>query len=565
MKKVKFEELMLSKELQKAITDLGYEEATPIQSEAIPVLMEGRDIIGQAQTGTGKTAAFGIPAIEMLEPGTKHLQVVILCPTRELAIQVSEEMNKLAKYKKGLSFLPVYGGQPIERQLQALRKGVQIIIGTPGRVLDHLERGTINMSRVKLVVLDEADEMLDMGFRDDIELILKNIPAPRQTVMFSATMPKPILELTKKYQKDPATIKVVHEKLTVPNTEQVYFEVREKNKIEALSRIVDLYNIKLGLVFCNTKKGVDDLVEHLQARGYSSDGLHGDMKQSTREKVMGRFRKGLIEILVATDVAARGLDVDNVEAVINYDMPQDEEYYVHRIGRTGRAGKSGRAFTFVTGRELFKLRDIQKYTKSKIKLNPIPSFDDVEEMRANLFLNVVRSTIEEGGLKNYSRYVQKLMEEDFTSLDIAAALIKMNISSGDRSDEFTADLNEAPQRERGRDREGRDREGRDSKRRGEDGKRDKGKKDRSRKDEGRQVRLFINVGKKDKVRPGDIVGAIAGESGVPGKVIGEIDMYDKFTFVNVPEKYAEDIIEAMQDNQIRGKRVNIEVANRKDS
>ncbi|MDP4173752.1 MAG: DEAD/DEAH box helicase [Bacteroidota bacterium] len=530
MKKIKFEELMLSREMQKAISDLGFEEATPIQSEAIPVLLERHDAIGQAQTGTGKTAAFGIPAIEMLNKSDKNLQAVVLCPTRELAIQVAEEMSKLAKYKKDVCFLPVYGGQPIERQLKALKKGVQVVIGTPGRVMDHMERGTIDLSQVKLIVLDEADEMLDMGFRDDIEFILKNTPKSRQTVMFSATMPKPILELTKKYLKSPKNIKVVHEVLTVPNTEQIYYEIKEKNKLEALCRVIDLYNLKLALVFSNTKRGVDELVEHLQARGYSADGLHGDMKQSTREKVMGRFRKGSTEILVATDVAARGLDVDNVEAVFNYDMPQDEEYYVHRIGRTGRAGKSGKAFTFVTGRELYKLKDIQKYTKTKLKLNPIPSFDDVEEVRVNLFFDTVKKTIDEGSLKKYANYVKNLLDEEYNSLDIAAALVKMNLFQ-ERS---TSDSNNGEI-----------------------------ENDKVKGGSLRPVRLFLNVGKKDKIRPGDILGAIAGETGIPGKVIGEIDMYDKFSFVNVPEKYVDEILDIMQDNQIRGKRINIEVANKK--
>ena len=309
MKKIRFDELELSKEMHKAIQDLGFEEATPIQSEAIPALLKGKDIIGQAQTGTGKTAAFGIPAIEMLDTQSRDTQVLILCPTRELAIQVAEEMNKLAKHKKNVHFLPVYGGQSYDRQLKGLDKGAQIVIGTPGRIIDHIERGTLDLINIKLVVLDEADEMLDMGFREDIELILKHTPKHRQTVMFSATMPKPILELKKKYQKSPVTIKVVHEILTVPNTEQIYFEVKGKTKLDALSRIIDLYNLKLTLVFCNTKRGVDELVENLQARGYSVEGLHGDMKQQTREKVMNKFRKGIVEILVATDVAARGLDV----------------------------------------------------------------------------------------------------------------------------------------------------------------------------------------------------------------------------------------------------------------
>jgi ATP-dependent RNA helicase DeaD len=527
MKKIKFSEMTFSKEIHKAIDDLGYEEATPIQSEAIPVLLDGHDVIGQAQTGTGKTAAFGIPAIEFIDTTNRDLQIIILCPTRELAIQVAEEINKLSKYKKDVYFLPVYGGQPIDRQLRALKKGVQIIIGTPGRVLDHIERGTIHMEKIRLVVLDEADEMLDMGFRDDIELILKNTPKQRQTVMFSATMPKAILELTKKYQRNPKQIKVVHEVLTVPNTEQIYFEVKDKNKLEALSRIIDLYNLKLSLIFCNTKRGADELVEHLQGRGYSVDGLHGDMKQATREKVLGKFRKGAIEILVATDVAARGLDIDNVEAVFNYDMPQDEEYYVHRIGRTGRAGKSGRAFTFVTGREIFKLRDIQKYIKTKIKLMPVPSYDDVEEMRTNIFVEDLKKIIDTGDLKKYTQIVNQLINDDYTTTDIAAALLKFNLEATTKQDDLNV-------------------------------------KDVKNKYSGAEVRLFLNVGRKDKVRPGDILGALTGETGIPGKVIGNIDLYDKFCFVNVPSEYADEILDTMEGNQIRGKKIHVEVANKKD-
>ncbi|MCU7493864.1 MAG: DEAD/DEAH box helicase [Ignavibacteria bacterium] len=576
----RFEELNLSKEIQKAIADLGYEEATPIQSEAIPALLEGHDIIGQAQTGTGKTAAFGIPALEMLDIHNKNIQALILCPTRELALQVSEEISKIAKYKKGFSFLPVYGGQSIERQLNALSRGVHIVIGTPGRVMDHMERGSIRFDNVKMVVLDEADEMLDMGFRDDIELILKHVPTERQTVMVSATMPKPIKDLAKRYQKDPVNIKVVHEVLTVPGIEQIYFEVREKNKLEALTRAVDLYNIKLGLVFCNTKRGVDELTDHLQARGYAADALHGDMKQATREKVMSKFRKGIIEILVATDVAARGLDVENVEAVFNYDMPQDEEYYVHRIGRTGRAGKSGRAFTFVTGRDLYRLKDIQKYTKTKMKLMDVPTFDDVREVKAGIFLDAIRETIKKGGLKKYTRFVEKLIDEETSSLDIASAMMKMSFQSELETQDFVPEERESFSRDEA-PREGRSREGRRKEGRKEDKKKKDGRKKENRKldefwDEsprrekskggnlgkinGPVARLFLNVGKKDKVQPGDIVGAIAGETGLPGKIIGEIDMFDKFSFVNVPEKYVDEIMEVMQDNQIRGKRLSIEVA-----
>ncbi|MGE5498810.1 MAG: DEAD/DEAH box helicase [Syntrophothermus sp.] len=557
MKTLKFEDLMLSKEMQKAITDMGFEEATPIQSEAIPLLIDGKDIIGQAQTGTGKTAAFGIPAIEMLDKSNKDLQVLILCPTRELALQVAEEMIKFAKYKKDISFLPIYGGQPIDRQLRALKKGVQVVIGTPGRIMDHMERGTIDMSGLKMVILDEADEMLDMGFRDDIEFILNTTPKHRQTVMFSATMPKAILELTKRYLKNPKHIKVVHEELTVPNTEQIYYEVKGRNKLDTLCRVVDLHSLKLALIFSNTKRGVDELVEHLQARGYAADGLHGDMSQNIREKVMGKFRKGITELLVATDVAARGLDVDNVEAVFNYDMPQDEEYYVHRIGRTGRAGKPGKAFTFVSGNELYKLKDIQRYTKTKIKRLTVPTYDDVEEVKMNQFLDELKKMIEEGGLKKYVQFVERLMDEEYSSLDIAAALIKQKLAVTDRK----SNDNEF---EKSYDFDRSDSKRSDSKR--SDSKKRSGSKSEKSfgRPSGKVARLFINVGKKDKIRPGDILGAIAGETGIPGSNIGEIAMFDKFTFVNVPENFADEIISVMQDNQIRGKRINIEIANKKE-
>ena len=391
MKKLKFEHTELSKEMKKAISDMGFEEASPIQSQAIPYILKGNDIIGQAQTGTGKTAAFGIPILEMCESSSKELQAIVLCPTRELSIQVAEEVRKLAKYKKNIYVLPVYGGQPIERQIRSLKKGVQIVIGTPGRVIDHLKRGTLKTKNVKMVVFDEADEMFDMGFRDDIELILNYMPKNRQTVFFSATMAKEIMNFAKKYQKDPEIIKVVHKELTVPKVEQYYFELKRNMKTEILCRLVDIYNPKLSLVFCNTKKKVDELVMELQGRGYFADGLHGDLKQSQRDKVMASFRKGNIDILVATDVAARGIDVGNVDIVFNYDIPQDDESYVHRIGRTARAGRSGKAFSFVVGRDIHKLKDIQKYTKTKIIRHDLPTLGDVEEKRMDILLEKVRN------------------------------------------------------------------------------------------------------------------------------------------------------------------------------
>jgi len=385
-----FTDLNLSKEIQMAIEDMGFEETTTIQAQSIPYMLEGRDVIGQAPTGTGKTVAFGTIVLEKMDPKNKGLQAVILCPTRELAIQVAGELKKISKYKKGIEILPIYGGQPIDHQIKALKRGVQIIIGTPGRVMDHMGRRTLRMEGVKIIILDEADEMLDMGFREDIETIMKKIPGQRQTIFFSATMPKAILDLTKKYQINPQFIKLVHKEMTVPNVEQFYVEVKQQAKAEALSRLIDYSDLKLSLVFCNTKRRVDELVEELITRGYIADGLHGDMQQKQRDAVMSKFRRKEIEVLVATDVAARGIDVGDVEAVFNYDIPTDDEYYVHRIGRTARAGKAGLAFTFVIGKEVYRIKEIQKFTKTKIMAKRIPSVSDVEEVRTNLILENVK-------------------------------------------------------------------------------------------------------------------------------------------------------------------------------
>ena len=353
---MKFEELNIDSRILRAIVDMGFEETSPIQAKAIPAVKEGRDVIGQAQTGTGKTAAFGIPMLEKVDPKDKHVQAVVLCPTRELAIQVADEIRKLAKYMHGVKVLPIYGGQDIVKQIRSLKSGVQIVIGTPGRVMDHMRRKTVKFDHVHMITLDEADEMLNMGFREDIETILKEFPEERQTVLFSATMPQPIMEIARDYQKDAELIKVVRKELTVQNIQQYYFEVAPKSKEEVLSRLIDIYNPKLSIVFCNTKKQVDDLTSALKGRGYFAEGLHGDLKQQQRDRVMDNFRKGRVDILVATDVAARGIDVDDVDVVFNYDLPQDEEYYVHRIGRTGRAGREGLAFSFVVGREVYKLK-----------------------------------------------------------------------------------------------------------------------------------------------------------------------------------------------------------------
>jgi len=421
----KFSDLNLSKEILMAIEDMGFEETTTIQAQSIPYMLEGRDVIGQAPTGTGKTVAFGTTVLEKIDPKNKGPQAIILCPTRELAIQVAGELKKISKHKKGIDILPIYGGQPIDHQIRVLKKGVQIITGTPGRVMDHLDRRTLKMEGVKTIILDEADEMLDMGFRDDIETIMRKIPEQRQTIFFSATMPKAILDLTKKYQKNPQFIKLAHKEMTVPNVEQFYFEVKQQAKTEALARLIDYHDLKLSLVFCNTKKRVDELVEELMTRGYIADGLHGDLQQKQRDVVMSKFRKKEIEVLVATDVAARGIDVGDLEAVFNYDIPTDDEYYVHRIGRTARAGKAGLAFTFVIGKEVYRIRQIQQFTKTKIIAQRIPSVSDVEQMRTNIILDNVKDVVDAGHLGEYSNLIEKLIQEDYTSLDVAAALLKI--------------------------------------------------------------------------------------------------------------------------------------------
>ena len=530
MEHLRFEDMNISNEICRAVLDMGFEEATPIQSQAIPVILEGKYIIGQSQTGTGKTAAFGIPLLERINPDDRRLQALILCPTRELAIQVSEEFRKLLKYKDNIRVLPIYGGQPIDRQIAALRKGTQVVIGTPGRVMDHMRRRTIKAETVQMMVLDEADEMLDMGFREDIETILVKIPEEHQTLLFSATLSPEILDITKRFQKNPEFIKIVRKELTVPNIEQYYFDVKEKTKLDALCRIIDVYDPKLAMVFCNTKKRVDDLVEMLQGRGYFAEGLHGDLKQAQRDKVMQKFRNGTIEILVATDVAARGIDVDDIDVVFNYDVPQDEEYYVHRIGRTGRAGKAGKAFTFCVGKEIYKLRDIMRYTKTKIQQQKLPTLSDVEEMKTNIYLEKIKGIIEEGHLTKYIHLVDRLMEEDYTSIDIAAALLKDHLSDVNADDiDALDDINLGGTELYGGEGE-------------------------------KMVRLFINAGKKSKIRAKDIVGAIANEAGIPGKTLGEIAIFDEYTFVDVPNEFVRDILHGMKHAKIKGKRVHIEIA-----
>ena len=525
MKNIGFEDLKISENILRIVEELGFEAPTPIQYQSLPKLYEGKDIIGQAQTGTGKTAAFGIPMIEKVNPEDRTVQVLILTPTRELSMQVADELRKFSKYTPGVKSLAIYGGQPIDRQIKALKQGIQIVVGTPGRLIDHIRRRTLRLNNVVGVVLDEADQMLDMGFLEDIETILDSTPGDRQTAMFSATMPREIENIAKKYMKNPEKIKVVHKELTVPQIAQYYFEVRPHEKLDALCRVLDMEDSDLGIIFCRTKKGVDELVESLQSRGYSVEGLHGDLKQSQRDRVMKRFRDGIIDFLVATDVAARGIDVDDIELVINYDIPEDFEYYVHRIGRTGRAGKLGLAYTFVTGRQIRTLKALETYAKTRIRRKNLPTVNDIAEKQRETIAANINTTIEKGGIAEYIAFVERLAEEH-SSIDIAAALMKLIINKNEEEAmEVAQDISSI----------------------------DTGA-------EAGMVRMFLNIGKKHGVNPGHILGAITGESGIDGNLVGVIDMFETFTFVEVPQGYANQVLQAMNKNRIKGRTINMEPA-----
>ncbi len=421
-----FTKLPLTEEIQSAISEMGFIQASQIQSETIPLLLEGKDVIGQAQTGTGKTAAFGIPLLEKIAEDEKHVTSVVMCPTRELAIQVANELKRIAKHKKHIHVLPIYGGESIQNQIKELKRHNQVIVGTPGRIMDHLERKTLTFENVKYVVLDEADEMLNMGFRDDIESILSKMPKERQTVLFSATMPKPIIEIARKFQQHPAHVKVTKENLTAASIEQVYFETGRISKTKIISTLIDLYELKLVIIFCNTKRMVDEVVKTMKQSGMRAEGIHGDFNQQQRNKVLTAFREGTLNILVATDVAARGIDVNDVDAVFNYDIPMDPEYYVHRIGRTGRAGKEGRSFTFVTGRnEARLLKGIEYFANIKIERRNLPTDQEVREVAGHRLLKGIQNLIAHGKLEEFEQMAEKFTAEGITIDQLAAALLKM--------------------------------------------------------------------------------------------------------------------------------------------
>jgi ATP-dependent RNA helicase DeaD len=577
MQKKLFSELGLAPEILKAIERMGFEEASPIQSAAIPVLLEGADVVGQSQTGSGKTAAFGIPAIQCVDASVRAPQVLILCPTRELAVQVAEEIAKLAFFKRGVRELPIYGGQSYERQFKGLHAGAQIIIGTPGRVMDHLERKSLKLDRIKMVILDEADRMLDMGFVDDIKTILRQVPEKRQTVFFSATIPRPIQQLIQTFTRNPVNVRVESEAMTVPAIEQVYYEVDRRSKLEVLCRLIDLEDVKLAIVFCATKMMVDELTEHLTARGYGADKLHGDMTQAMRERVMGRFRKRKVEFLVATDVAARGLDVEDIEIVFNYDLPHDGEDYVHRIGRTGRAGKGGKAVTFVAGREIYRLENIQRFTKSRIRRERIPSAEEVEGKRATVFAEALRETLEKGEYKRHDELLDRLLEQNYSPTDIASALIHLlsedKARAGQTIPEDRRAHRPAPDHDPAPDRSHPDPAARDRRERGRDDY-ERPRRNRSERPErsgpreeagtvsheAGMVRLAFNAGRAHAVQPGDFVGVIAGVTAIPRGEIGAIHLQATKTLVDVAEPRVALVLKKLNGIQFKGRKLLVRVA-----
>ena len=524
---ISFAHFGLSDKILKAVKELGYETPSAIQEQTIPLILEGRDIIGQAQTGTGKTAAFSLPLLEKIDPKSKKVQALVLAPTRELAIQVAEAIHSYAKNIGQIRILPVYGGQSISQQIRHLRKGVQIVVGTPGRVMDHLRRETVDISDLKMMVLDEADEMLRMGFIDDVEWILSHTPETRQTALFSATMPRQIRRIAERHLNNPVNVEIKQKTLTVPAIKQFFISLPERQKTEALIKILEMQSVPgdAVLIFQRTKIATSQLTDKLQARGYAAEAMNGDMNQNQRESVIKRLKKGKVEIVVATDVAARGLDVDNITTVINYDMPSDTESYVHRIGRTGRAGREGKAVLFVTPRQQRMMRDIERYTKQKIEPLRLPTAADVAVRREERVKQTLVDTLQEQDLSVYLKVVKELAKENEIDIaDIAAAATFLSV--GDKQLAVT-----------------------------------KGKvtKEFSYSEEG-MVRLFIGIGRKHRIGPSDIVGAIANEADIPGKVIGAIDVNDSFTLVDVPAEFVEQVLTNMQFSQIRKQSMNLRLA-----
>ncbi len=525
MKETTFAELGLQEGTLRALTDLGFETPTPIQALAIPVLIKGGDLIGIAQTGTGKTAAFGLPLIEKIDAGQSATQALILAPTRELAMQVAKGLHEFARYA-GLRVVPVYGGQPIDRQFRALRAGAQVVVGTPGRVLDHLRRGSLRLDEVKTCVLDEADEMMALGFTEDMEAILAELPETRQLAFFSATMAPRVLAITNKFLRNPKTVEIIAKQRTLETTNQTYYEVPPGKKQEALARVIDMETPGSTIVFCRTRLETAELSESLQLHGYNAEPIHGDMNQAERERVLRRFREGLADLLVATDVAARGLDIDSVTHVINYDVPWDAEQYIHRIGRTGRAGRKGDAITLVYHRELRQLANIERLIGSKIAPARIPSVADIASRRRAAFVESLRETLESGEFESMLPPVGQLSEE-YDALEVAAAALHMLWKERHQNEQVQAQEEVFADYEQ---------------------------------PEVGMVRIYVGMGRHDGLRPGDLVGCITNEAGLTGKQIGVIDIMDSSAFVEVPIEMGNQVVDALKNSKLRNRRVTVRLA-----
>ena len=529
-----FENLDLSKELKKALNDMEFVEMTAIQSQSIPAMIAGNDIVAQAPTGTGKTCSFGIPVVENTDTSERNVTSLILAPTRELALQIANELIRLTKYKKSIRIAVVYGGQNIDRQILALKRKPQIIVATPGRLMDHMRRKTIKLDHLKTLVLDEADEMLDMGFREDIDEILQSVPEERQTVLFSATMSREILDITKKYLKDPVKIKTTKSEVTVSSVKQYYLEVSPDNKTDVLARLIDVNDFKLSMVFCNTKKKVDELAHDLTVRGYNAMGLHGDMKQSQRDRVMREFKNGNIETLIATDVAARGIDIKDIDVVFNYDLPDDMEYYVHRIGRTGRANREGVSYSLVSRREMYRLHEIMRYTKAKIKLMTVPNVAEITNVRIQQTLNGILDILSHQKLDTYEQAILDFIEnteESYTILNIAAVFLAR--------DSDTGDLKEIEENFSGDRRRGNSKSGNPN-----------------------ATRMFINVGRLDRVNV-NTMRKLLNDANISDDEIYDIDIMEKFSFIEIDNSKVDDVFVALNGIMMNGRRVNTEISNTK--
>ena len=517
---MKFSELNLSFELNRAIEELGYTEATPVQAQCIPPVLEGRDVIGQSQTGTGKTAAFGLPLLEKLVVLDKRTpQILIMTPTRELALQVSQELRKFAKYKEGVKIVTVYGGDPITGQIRDLKGGADIIVGTPGRIQDHIDRRTLKFHQLKALVLDEADEMLKMGFKEAIEQILQELPEERQTLLFSATMPKAILDITNNYQKDPVHVKTKQKEMTVNDIEQIVYEVNQGEKVKVLVQLMEYYRPESSMIFCNTKKMVDDLSGLIASKGYSTASIHGDMKQEMRSLVMAKFKDKKVQHLICTDVAARGIDIDGLDMVFNYDVPQETEYYVHRIGRTGRAGKSGISVTLVTPRQRYVINELERLTKATIERKEMPSLNDIQSVRFDHMTTDIMKTLKADIPVEIKALVEKLVDQGLNPIQLSEALLYKVIGA-----DIFVEAQKPIEKQR------------------------------------RAMRINsstieLDVGTKHGIAAAHLVSAIAEASGISGKDIGKIRIQERFSHVEVPQEFVKEILEALNQGTIKSYKV----------